>query len=580
MKRSVRLTALLLILALGMTLGACAPRQKPAKASDGKTLFRLGFSGTPDSLNPYAAGNEEAAAVMALLYDTLFAVDPETGEYTGSICAEWTVSDAAARGGRLWKLTLVPDACWHDGEPLTASDVEFSLQSMRDFSTRYSCPDLEYIDVTGIALEDDTHLAFISWGSDQAVLECLSHVPVVPRHIWNDVRGVEYGSSGVPRDFVRGGTNLRSVEPDAETMIGSGLYVWDGYADGICSLRLNDRYWGGGSPAQRVELCFGCADPAQLLRTRQLDACWDMSGSAYEQLGGEGGYALTAGTAGELYYLAINHASGEGSTSALSSREVRMAVDYALDHAGLMNRAFGGGIPALGLLPPYSPWNYEESLSAPRDYSPDSARWLLENAGFTLPEGGSIRVSDRGQELRFTLTYSSAVPAWGYAAGEIRRSLAEVGIGIEERPLPPKELMDAVAGGDYELLLTGVRSYNDPFYLLGMYYWNKGGNALSLEGLHEIVSPGWNASGYQNREYDALYEQMLYAEPSVRRELTTRLGDILYLDAAVIPLGFRASYQAGNAAWTGLDPYRGEGLFFTPEMLRWQLQNMSAGGRR
>ena len=140
--------------------------------------------------------------------------------------------------------------------------------------------------------------------------------------------------------------------------------------------------------------------------------------------------------------------------------------------------------------------------------------------------------------------------------------------------------MDAVAGGDYELLLTGVRSYNDPFYLLGMYYWNKGGNALSLEGLHEIVSPGWNASGYQNREYDALYEQMLYAVPSVRRELTTRLGDILYSDAAVIPLGFRASYQAGNAAWTGLDPYRGEGLFFTPEMLRWQLQNMSAGGRR
>ena len=67
-----------------------------------------------------------------------------------------------------------------------------------------------------------------------------------------------------------------------------------------------------------------------------------------------------------------------------------MAVDYALDHAGLMNRAFGGGIPALGLLPPYSPWNYEESLSAPRDYSPDSARWLLENAGFTPPQIGAI----------------------------------------------------------------------------------------------------------------------------------------------------------------------------------------------
>ena len=35
-------------MALGLSLGACAPRLKPAKTADGKTLFRLGFSGAPD----------------------------------------------------------------------------------------------------------------------------------------------------------------------------------------------------------------------------------------------------------------------------------------------------------------------------------------------------------------------------------------------------------------------------------------------------------------------------------------------------------------------------------------------------
>ena len=580
-KRIIRALACALLLALGMSLGACAPRMKPARTSDGKTLFRLGFSGAPDSLNPYAAGNDEAAAVLSLVYDTLFSVDVETGEYSGALCREWSVTDSAARGGRLWKIALAGDVTWHDGEPLTASDVEFALQSMKDFSTRYSYPDCEFIDVTGIAVEDDTHLAFIAWGPDPSVLECLSHIPVVPRHIWNSIPGVEYGTSGVPRDFVRGGEALRQTEPNAKNMVGSGLYTWGGYENGICTLKLNPRYWNGASAAETVELRFGCTDPAQLLRDRQLDACWDMPGSSYERLGREGGYALAAGTAGELYTLSFCFApSASGSRTLLSAREVRAAMDYALDHAGLMNRAFGGGMPALGILPPYSDGNYEDALSAPRGYSPESAAWLLDNAGYTDPDGDGIRSSPDGKALSFTLAYSDAVPAWEAAAEEIRYSLEGVGIEISLRPLPPEQLLEITTTGEYDLLLSGVQSYNDPFYTLGMFYWNHGDNAIAAPGLHENVQPGWNHSGYQNDEYDALYEQMLYAESTVRLDLTARLGEILYNDAAVLPIGFSASYQAGNAVWMGLCPYRGEGLFFTPEILRQQLQSITAGGKR
>ena len=578
-KNFIRLLACVLLLALGVSLGACAPRMKPARTADGNNLFRLGFSGTPDSLNPYAAGNEEAAAVLSLLYDTLFARDLETGEYGASLCREWTVTDGAARGGRLWKLTLAQDAYWHDGELVTASDVEFSLQSMKDFSNLYSCPDCEFIDATGIAVEDDTHLAFIAWGPDAAVLECLSHVPIVPRHIWNGVSGVEYGSSGVPRDYVRGGDALRGVEPTARNMVGSGLYTWGGYKNGVCTLKLNPRYWNGGSAAPTVELRFGCADPAQLLRTRQLDACWDMPGSSYEQLGGEGGYALSAGTAGELYTLTFRLDSVSGSRGLLASRELRAAMDYALDHAGLMNRAYGGGIPAMGLLSPYSEWNYEAALSSPRGYSPESARWLLDNAGFTDPDGDGIRSSPEGKDLSFALVYSDAVPAWGYAAEEIRRSLADVGIEIVLSPTAPEKLVEDAVSGDFELLLSGIACYNDPFYALGMFFWNQGDNASASGGLWGTVQTGWNNTGYQNGEYDALYEQMLSAEPVVRRDLTARLGEILYADAAAIPIGFAASYQACSAAWMGLRPDRGAGLFFTPEILRQQLQTMTAGGK-
>ena len=53
MNRYLKKTILcLLILGLFAGLWGCAYRPRPAKTGDGRTLFRLGFSGAPDSLNP------------------------------------------------------------------------------------------------------------------------------------------------------------------------------------------------------------------------------------------------------------------------------------------------------------------------------------------------------------------------------------------------------------------------------------------------------------------------------------------------------------------------------------------------
>ncbi len=93
-KTTVNWIALLLVLLLGLSLGGCVLRPRPVRR-DNHYLFRLGFSGTPDSLNPYLASNDEAAALFALVYDSLFRVDPETGAYEGSLCEDWSVTEAA-----------------------------------------------------------------------------------------------------------------------------------------------------------------------------------------------------------------------------------------------------------------------------------------------------------------------------------------------------------------------------------------------------------------------------------------------------------------------------------------------------
>ena len=578
-KTTVNWIALLLALIFGLSLGGCVLRPRPVRR-DNNYLFRLGFSGTPDSLNPYLASNDEAAALFALVYDSLFRVDPETGEYKGSLCEDWSVTEAASEGGLLLHLTLRSGVIWQDGEPLTAKDVEFSLQSLKDFSARYGYPDCEALDTTGIYVIDDSNLSMVIWTSENAVLECLSRVPILPRHIWNELDGMQYGSKGVPEDYLDARKTLFGVTIDAKQLTGSGPYIWSGMENGICSLSANPSYWNGAPAAGLVELHFGLTDPGESLSRGAVDACWDMSGAWYEALGERRGTRLTAGTMGELYLLGIHLDPGSSSSrKTLQDPYIRWAMDYCLDRADILNFAFGGGVPARGLLAPSSPWGYEEKLEKLRDLSTASADWLLDSMGYKDRNGDGVRESPEGEKLSFGLLYSDASPAWERAAEMISGALREIGVELTPHACASRELTDAMAKGTYDLCLTATECRQDPFYTLGAFVWDGGDNAFGTDG-EGTLSPGWNFSRYQNADYDALFGKMLYAEGTERAEQVARLGQMLYDDAAVLPIGFRASYQACSSAWTGLEAYRGNGLFFTPEILAQQLLTITPGGRR
>ena len=580
-KTAVKWIALLLSLVFGLSLGACAVRPRPVRR-DKQYLFRLGFSGEPDSLNPYLASNDEAAAVFALLYDTLFRVDPETGGYEGSLCEDWSVSEAAAEGGQLLRLTLRSGVLWQDGKPVTARDVEFSLQSLKDFSARYGYPDCEALDTTGIYVSDDTHLSMVIWTAESVVLECLSRIPILPRHVWNDLDGMNYGSKGVPEDYLDARKALFGVDVDESMLVGSGPYVWRGMEDGICTLSADPDYWNGVPAAGLAELHFGLTDPGESLSRGEIDACWDMSGAWYEALGGKRDARLAAGTMGELCLLGINlDPASTGTRAALQDPYVRWAVDYCLDRADILNYAFGGGIPARGFLAPASPWGYEADLENLRDFSIASAQWLLESMGYRDRDGDGVRETPKGEKLTFTLLHSDASPAWERSGEMIASALGNVGVEIRLRSVTSRELTDALADGDYDLCLTAMECRRDPFYTLGAFVWNSGDNVFGADwGGEGMLSPGWNFSRYENREYDELYAKMLYALGAEREELVSKLGQMLYDDATALPIGFRAGYQACSIAWTGLEEYGGDGLFFTAELLARQLLTITPGGRK
>ena len=101
---------------------------------------RIGQAGYTDSLNPGNGVLSEAYALYELVFDTPISVT-SAGEYVPELASEWSVSD----DGLTWTMTIVEGATFHDGEPLTAEDVAFSIELYRDtedfaFLPSYAAP--------------------------------------------------------------------------------------------------------------------------------------------------------------------------------------------------------------------------------------------------------------------------------------------------------------------------------------------------------------------------------------------------------------------------------------------------------
>ena len=132
------------IVLLGMVLAACRLAQDEGSPSAGASAaassnltggtVRIGIGGSPDSLNPGNGLLSEAYTLYELVYDTPIKVNVD-GSFSPEIATDWQPSP----DGLTWTLTIRDDVVFHDGTPLTAEDVAFSIQLYKD------TPDFPYL---------------------------------------------------------------------------------------------------------------------------------------------------------------------------------------------------------------------------------------------------------------------------------------------------------------------------------------------------------------------------------------------------------------------------------------------------
>ena len=186
----------------------------------------LGAIGSFDSFNPFILRGV-AAAETARVYDTLLqasADEPETSyaHVAGSV--------VLAPDRRSVTFELRPEAHFHDGTPITAEDVAWTFNTLRDNGRPIYKS--YYADITGVAVDGPRRITFQFRSNDNRELPViLGQLAILPKHWW------------ATRDFTHALT---------EAPLGSGAYRLESFELGRNTVlaRVPD-YWARDMPSAK-----------------------------------------------------------------------------------------------------------------------------------------------------------------------------------------------------------------------------------------------------------------------------------------------------------------------------------------
>lgn len=148
--------------------------------------FTEGIVGTPRFINPLLAQSQADQDLTMLVFSGLMRALPD-----GTIAPDLASSYDVSEDGSVYTVHIRPEAVFHDGTPLTADDVVFTIQKAQD--SVIQSPQEEIwtgIDVTAL---DERTVVFTLPRAYAAFLENLT-IGILPRHLWQNVISEEFAA--------------------------------------------------------------------------------------------------------------------------------------------------------------------------------------------------------------------------------------------------------------------------------------------------------------------------------------------------------------------------------------------------
>ena len=508
--------------------------------------------GTFDSFNPFITRGTPAAGFVelggGLLYETLMSQSlDEPGTSHPLIAEAFKYPDDYSSA----TYRLDPKARWHDGKPITAEDVVWSLEALKANSPLYN---RYFHNVTeAVALSDhEVEFKFDQKGNRE-LPHIMGDLAVLPKHWWEGT-----DASGKKRDI---------AQPSLEAPLGSGAYKVESFKPGaeIVWSRVPD-YWAKDLPVNVGRQNF---DRRRYVYFQDDNANWQaFTKGGYNDVRGENSarrwateYNFPAFKSGDVKKQEFEQTAGEAMQGFVlnlrrpqfQDRRVREALTYAFDFESMnrtlffglytrTNSYFQGGPLASGGLPQGAeleilnefkdklpPELFTQEFKLPVFDSPQATRAnlrkaldLFKEAGWTS-KGGKL-VNEKGEQFR--IEFLGRDPSDERITGPFMDNLRKLGIDTSLRVVDTSQYVNRVRDFDFDSVTTVMMQSQSPGNEQRD-FWSSA--AADLPGSRNLM-------GIKDPVVDALVERVVFAKD--REDLiaaTHALDRVLLWNFYVVP---------------------------------------------
>jgi len=503
--RKILVITLALVLAFSFTAAAeeRTPEEIIHEYTYGGTLVMAETQSPEGMFNPLFSETTYDSQVNDMVFEPLNKIDPQ-GNPIPALAMDWERDDLT------YTFYLDERAKFHDGEPVTAHDVEFTFKTFMhpdydgvrasnfmeiDGAEEFRAGETD--EVPGIRVIDD-HTIEIELRSLYAPFLVQTTIfGIVPEHILGEYEVSE----------------LRGAEFN-QNPIGSGPFKFDEYSDDEFTRMSYFEDFRTGRPYLDEIVIRYVDDQALVMMIERGEVDYaNPPGENFDRFTEMDNITIHQSTRDGFGYIGINV---EADTP-VADQAVRQAMAHGINRQGFIDVVMNGlGIVSNSPISQAS-WAYTDDLN-PYEYDPDRAQEILEEDGWEMNNDG---VYERdGELLEFTMTASSGSEFIDQLMALAQDNLNEIGFDVSIERLEFNTMTDQIDDGELSTWFMGwsFGADPDPYSV-----WHSEGD--------------WNRTNWSNERADELIENARQTLDQVeRREYYIEFQQIWNEDMPYIPM--------------------------------------------
>jgi peptide/nickel transport system substrate-binding protein len=482
------------LLGVVLLLGASCARSTPEPG-----IITIAIPVSPNNLDPRFGTDENSARAHQLIFNDLLRWDERT-QLSPGLAESWETTDH-----RTYRIHLRRGVPFHDGHELTSADVVYTFTSVLDasFNSPYRGA---FRDLESVRAIDRYTVDFVLKQASGSFLPNLVF-KIVPDGAGRDLR---------------------------QRPVGTGPYAFVSYiVDDRLEMTAFRDYFEGLPRNRGMVLKIVPDDIMRGLELRKQTSDLvvnDLVPDMVYQLNKEG-LALTKSPGVDYQYVGFNLRD-----PILKDVRVRHAIGHAIDRQAIVDYLRRGLATVADTMLPPTNWAYEPDVTV-LDYDPDRARALLDEAGYSDPDG-------RGPRPRLSLSFkTSNLEFPRLQAAVIQQNLKVVGIDLDIRAYEFATMYADILKGNFQMysLQWVGGALADPDILRRVFH------------SQQTPPTGFNRGHFSDPEVDRLIDEASRATDQANRRRLYGLAQKRIAEAApYISLWHRTNFALSQPQLNGI----------------------------